>query len=100
MLSHPLSGLVMGWRPRRLVVFPLQIFGDRLEFFHDVMALAMRQALADVLMDERFLGRRDGALDCLELLRQIHARTFGYQHLDHAGKMAVRAFEAFDDRRM
>ena len=73
----------------------LQVLGDRLEFFHHRVAVAMRQAFADVLVDERLLGRIDGALYRLQLLREFHAGTFGGQHLNDAGKVTVRALEAF-----
>lgn len=79
----------------------LQVLRDGLEFLHHVhFFVAIRQAVADVIVDQRLLRRVDGALDRLQLLRQFHAGPFRFQHLDDAGKVAVRAFEAFDDRRM
>lgn len=82
------------WRAA-CVVDTLQVLGDRLELFHHRMTVAMRQAFADVLVYERLLGRIDGALYRLQLLRKVHAGTFGRQHLNYAGKVPVRAFEAF-----
>ena len=55
----------------------------------------MRQAFADVLVDERLLGGIDGTLYRLQLLRKVDAGTFGRQHPNDAGKVTVRAFEAF-----
>ena len=49
-------------------------------------------------MDDRLLGRTDGALHRMQLLGDVHALTTLFDHGDDASQMTVRPLEALDDR--
>lgn len=56
--------------------------------------------MIDVIVDERTLGAGDLALDGLQLLRDIDARTMLLDHPDNAVQVAGSALETLDDGRM
>jgi hypothetical protein len=49
------------------------------------------EAMIDVVVNQGLLGVLDRALDCLELLRDLHAWSALLDHLDDHAKMAVEA---------
>ena len=51
-------------------------------------------------MDQLALGVDDGALDRMQLLRQIEARPTFLEHGEGGGEMAVCPLETGDDRRV
>ena len=50
-----------------------------------------------MVVDQLALGIADRALNRVELLRQINTRPSRLEHRQHAGQMAVRAFEPGND---
>lgn len=62
--------------------------------------LRMDEAVVDMVVDERALGAGDGALDGLELLRDIDARSLFLDHTDDAAQMTGSAVEPLDYRRV
>jgi hypothetical protein len=45
-----------------------------------------------VVLDQHPLGVGDGALDCVELLGEVHAGAFPLDHGDDAGEVTVGRF--------
>ena len=62
--------------------------------------LRMNEAMIDMIVDEGALGAGDGALDGLELLRDINAGPLVLDHADDAAQMTGSAVEPLDDRRV
>lgn len=62
--------------------------------------LGVDEAVIDVVVDEGPLGACDGILNRLELLRDINAGTLIFDHYDDAAKVAGRAVQPLDDRRV
>ena len=56
--------------------------------------------MVDMVVDERALGAGNGAFDCLELLRDIDARSLLFDHADDAAHMTGGAVQPLDDRRV
>ena len=53
--------------------------------------------MADVIVDQRFLGIVDCVLDRLELLSKVETRSSLRDHADDLSKMPFGAPEPFDD---
>src|SRR6516165_242900 len=89
-------------RPRRTAL-PSQILSDRLELAQcraPARPGGAVEALLDVIVDQRFLGVFDCALDGLELLGELHIGSALLDHCDNRLQMAVGPLEALDHVRM
>jgi len=58
------------------------------------------EAVLDVIMDQLALGIDDGALDRMQLLRQVESRPTFREHGEDGGEMAMRPLETGNDRRV
>jgi len=57
----------------------------------------VRQAMVDVVVDKRLLGRGDRAFHGVKLLDHLHAGAVRLHHADDVAKVTFGAFEAFYD---
>jgi hypothetical protein len=56
--------------------------------------------VADVIVDQRLLGTFDGALDRLQLLRDLRTGAVLFDHSDDGFEMAIGTFQAAGNRGM
>jgi hypothetical protein len=81
----------------------LQISGYCLEFANRLsgrlipLADRLFKAVIDVIVDKRCFRVADCAFDCLELLRNVDARTAFLDHCNDAFQVSLRTTKAFDD---
>ena len=81
-----------------------EVLGDRLEFAECLprrlgrFADGVVEAMIDVVVNQLLLRRRDGTLDCVQLLRHIQAGPIVRQHRDHVLKVAAGTLEPLGHR--
>ena len=77
-----------------------QILRDALKFLDEISELPRQRigglfhAVVDVILDQLFLGIADRFFDGVQLLREVHARSAGLEHLDHRRQVALRPLQA------
>ena len=82
---------------------PSEVLGDGLELFdrrlwRPLLVLdGVRQAVIDVVVDQRLLGGRDRPFHGVELLDDVHAGTPGFHHPDDIAQMTLSALQPLDD---
>jgi hypothetical protein len=81
---------------------PSQIFGNQFELLKGATRRALGlqwpfQTIADVIMDQGFLGTLDRALDGLQLLSDFQTWSVFFDHFDDGLKVTVGTLETSDD---